>query len=54
MYITMDLYSIYTGLRCISVVELMVRSVIESIPHGGHTELFPVPASVARQVYQGA
>ena len=30
----------------------MVRWVVGSIPHGGHIELFLVPASAPRLVYQ--
>ena len=41
-------------MRCSSVVDhlLMACWVIGSIPHGGPIELFPLPASVPRLVYQ--
>ena len=41
-----------TGARCNSVVKraLIVRWVLESIPHGGPIELLLVPASVSQLV----
>ena len=49
-----DLFIHSVGSRCSYVVErvLMVRWVVESIPHSGPIELFFVPASVALLVYQ--
>ena len=46
---------VYSEVRCSSLVEhpLMVQWVIRSIPHGGPTELFLVPASTPdRQTVQ--
>ena len=49
-----DLFIHSVGSRCSRVVErvLMVRWVVESIPHSGPIELSFVPASVALLVYQ--
>ena len=38
------------GARCNSLVELMVRCVVGSIPHGGPIELFRVQASVQQTI----